>query len=256
MNELIHIASASIGGEPVQSVNARDLHAFLEVGKDFSTWVKDRIEQYGFQEGQDFVTHLFPNIGEKGQGRPTREYALALDMAKELAMVERTDKGKQARQYFIECERAFQGMQRLAVSGTPCVQAASHDAMAVHGFLKTIGLDQNAAAISANQVAINLHGVNLLQLSGNTHLLAANQEHPALTPTELGKFMGGLSAQKVNKALEAAGLQKRADSEWVPLPAAEGLYRLFDTGKKHGSGVPVTQLKWFAAVADKLKKAA
>lgn len=143
----------------------------------------------------------------------------------------------------------------LQAQFTP-MEVVSRDVLAVRGFLLTIGLDPNAAAIGANQVAINLHGVNLLQLSGNTHLLAANQECQALTPTALGKLAGGLSAQKVNKALEEAGLQKRVGDEWVPLPAAEGLYRLFDTGKKHGSGVPVTQLKWFPAAVDRLKRAA
>ena len=104
MNELIKVAERQIGGGTIQTVNARDLHAFLGVGKDFSTWVNDRIQQYGFVENQDFA--IFPNSGEKsGRGRPTKEYAISLDMAKELAMVERNNKGKQARQYFIECER-------------------------------------------------------------------------------------------------------------------------------------------------------
>lgn len=255
MNELIQITRATIGGAAIQTVNARDLHAFLEVGKDFSTWVKDRIEQYGFQEGEDFVAHLLPNIGEKGQGRPTREYALSMDMAKELAMVERSDKGKQARQYFIQCERVVQGFTAPPGAGSPVVVAAT-DATAVFSFMRVIGLDQNAAAISANQAAYAVHGVNLLQLSGNTHLLAANQETQALTPTALGKLLGGMSAQKVNKALEEAGLQKRVGDEWVPLPAAEGLYRLFDTGKKHSTGTPVTQLKWYATAADRLKRSA
>ncbi|CAB4327682.1 MULTISPECIES: antA/AntB antirepressor family protein [unclassified Brucella] len=98
------VVKGHIGEGSIQTVNGRDLHAFLEVGKDFSTWIKDRIEQYGFAENVDFV--IFPEIGEKsGRGRPSKEYALSLGMAKELSMVERNEKGKQARQYFIECER-------------------------------------------------------------------------------------------------------------------------------------------------------
>lgn len=110
MNELIQVAGRQIGSETIQTVNARDLHAFLEVGKDFSTWIKDRISQYGFVEHHDFALHLLPNFGEKGQGRSTKEYAISLDMAKELAMVERNEKGKRARQYFIECERRSKAM--------------------------------------------------------------------------------------------------------------------------------------------------
>ncbi len=105
MSELLKIESKNFSsGQKVQTVNARELHAFLGIGKDFSTWIKDRIEQYEFVESQDF--EVFPDFGENSKGgRPTKEYAIILDMAKELAMVERNDKGKQARQYFIECER-------------------------------------------------------------------------------------------------------------------------------------------------------
>jgi anti-repressor protein len=100
--ELIKIAEAEIAGAVVQTVNARDLHAFLENRDHFATWVGDRIRQYDFKEGVDFVS--FSESSEKG-GRPRVEYALTIDMAKELAMVERNEKGKQARLYFIECER-------------------------------------------------------------------------------------------------------------------------------------------------------
>ncbi|BBE09697.1 Prophage antirepressor [Mycoavidus cysteinexigens] len=102
--KLIAITPTRLKGRSAPTVNARNLHAFLGIGKDFSTWIKNRIAQYGFIEDQDFV--LFPNFGENlTGGRPAKEYALTLDMAKELSMVERNEKGKQARQYFIECER-------------------------------------------------------------------------------------------------------------------------------------------------------
>lgn len=108
MNELLKIKTNNINNESVNTVNARDLHAFLEVGKDFSTWIKDRIEKYNFIENQDFI--IFPNSGENSnginqRGRPTKDYYLSLDMAKELAMVENNEKGRQARRYFIECEK-------------------------------------------------------------------------------------------------------------------------------------------------------
>lgn len=107
MNELIQVAERQIGDGTIQTVNARDLHAFLGVGKDFSNWMKGRIEQYGFVENQDFVidSPVLANQSGRGGDRRSKEYHLSLDMAKELAMVERNDKGKQARQYFIECER-------------------------------------------------------------------------------------------------------------------------------------------------------
>ena len=121
MNITLH--RNTINHEEQKTVNARELHAFLEVGKDFSTWIKDRIEQYGFTENQDFA--VFAEIGENPQGgRPRVEYALSLNMAKELSMVERTDKGKQARAYFIEMERqAKQAAQALPDFTNPAIAA-------------------------------------------------------------------------------------------------------------------------------------
>ncbi|CAB3855517.1 hypothetical protein LMG26846_02213 [Achromobacter insuavis] len=101
MNHLIPVTIGQIAGQSVQTANARDLHAFLENGDHFATWIKERIDQYSFVENQDFVT--YSAVAEKG--RPRVEYVLTLDMAKELSMVERNAKGKQARQYFIDCER-------------------------------------------------------------------------------------------------------------------------------------------------------
>jgi phage anti-repressor protein/phage antirepressor YoqD-like protein len=94
----------SIGGATIQTVNARELHAFLQVGRDLSSWIRDRIDQFDFSENVDFV--VLPGSGENSKGgRPTKEYALSIDMAKELSMVERNDQGKRARLYFIECEK-------------------------------------------------------------------------------------------------------------------------------------------------------
>ena len=98
------VTLGSLGGATVQTVNARDLHDFLQVGKVFAAWITERIDAYGFSENVDFA--VFSETGNNPQGgRPAKEYALTLDMAKELSMVERNDQGKAARQYFIECER-------------------------------------------------------------------------------------------------------------------------------------------------------
>jgi phage anti-repressor protein/phage antirepressor YoqD-like protein len=108
-NDLIKLHQRAISGAQVPTVNARQLHSFLEVGKDFSNWVKDRIDAFGFVEGQDYViveTLSSPNLASsKSRAQTTKEYFLTIDMAKELSMVERNDKGKQARRYFINCER-------------------------------------------------------------------------------------------------------------------------------------------------------
>jgi len=103
---LIPVFQADIGGILVNACDARLLHKFLEVGKDFSSWIKLRIKQYGFTQDVDFKAH------QNGGGLETTtyvgdkiEYILTLDMGKELSMVEKNDKGRQARKYFIDCER-------------------------------------------------------------------------------------------------------------------------------------------------------
>lgn len=111
MNELIPINAATIGDEEVNAVNARELHKFLENGELFATWIKNRIEQFGFIEGQDFSTFL----ENTKKGRPRKEYVVSIGMAKELSMVERNEKGKQARLYFIECEKIAKQKTALAL---------------------------------------------------------------------------------------------------------------------------------------------
>lgn len=83
--------------------DARELHSRLQVGRDFSNWIKDRIEQYGFSEGEDYSPNLANNPGKRG--KPRTDYHLSLDMAKELAMIENNDIGRQVRRYFIQAEK-------------------------------------------------------------------------------------------------------------------------------------------------------
>lgn len=98
------VSEGAIGGSLVQSVNARELHAFLGVGRVFAAWIAERIEQYQFEPGRDY--EVFSEIGNNPSGgRPSKEYVLTIDTAKELAMVERNDEGRRVRKYFIECER-------------------------------------------------------------------------------------------------------------------------------------------------------
>ena len=103
MEELIKI-NANYAG--IRSVSARELHEFLEVNSNFTTWCK-RMFEYGFEDGKDFIPFLEESTG----GRPSINYALTLDTAKEISMIQRSAKGRQARQYFIECERIAKHQQ-------------------------------------------------------------------------------------------------------------------------------------------------
>lgn len=100
MNELIKITTNESGN---QVVSARELHKFLEVETRFNDWIS-RMMNYGFVENVDYQV-LLKNEYNLSGGRPSTDYALTLDTAKEISMIQRSEKGKQARQYFIECEK-------------------------------------------------------------------------------------------------------------------------------------------------------
>lgn len=104
--------TGSLQNQTVQLVNARDLHHFLQVGRDFSNWIKSRISDYNFIENEDYTCS--PNLasGENQGlsrfwgGHNRIDYHITLDMAKELCMLERSELGQQARRYFIQMEKA------------------------------------------------------------------------------------------------------------------------------------------------------
>ena len=105
--QLIPVFAGELSGAPAQLVDARLLHLFLESSQQFTDWIKNRIDDYGFIENVDFLLHKFmkrENSRAVG-GHNKTNYHLSIDMAKELSMVERNEKGKQARRYFIDCER-------------------------------------------------------------------------------------------------------------------------------------------------------
>lgn len=106
-NELIKIDTIIMNDQEVNTVDARELWYFLESKQDFSHWIKDRIEKYGFVDSQDFTIILSKTPSDVG-GRPAKEYYISLDMAKELAMVENNEKGRLIRKYFIEVEKQYQ----------------------------------------------------------------------------------------------------------------------------------------------------
>ncbi|EAK1399878.1 phage antirepressor Ant [Campylobacter coli] len=103
----------TIGAE-INSANAREIFQFLNSEQEYANWIKNRISHYDFIENQDYIIELVYT-----KGRPRKEYYVTLDMAKELCMVENNEKGRQARRYFIDCEKRLKNleaeqMQKLA----------------------------------------------------------------------------------------------------------------------------------------------
>lgn len=100
-SQLIPVESRTIGDDTVPTVNARDLHAFLGVSKDFSSWIKDQIARLRLVENRDFIIFT-----EKGEYRkPLIEYYLTIDAAKHISLMSGTDRGFEIREYFIACEK-------------------------------------------------------------------------------------------------------------------------------------------------------
>jgi len=190
MQELIKVTT-NAQGERV--VSARDLHEYLESKQQFSDWIKNRIEKYGLVESQDFVT--FSEIYEKG--RPRINYALTLDAAKELAMVEGNDKGKAARQYFIECERALK--EKSPISPLP---------------LSTEQQLAQAVLLATSVIAQKDQEIKLLKPKAEYTdvVLSSKSCH---TTTEIAKELGMPSARELNSQLCQRGIQYKHRGHYV-----------------------------------------
>jgi len=127
---LVPVFAGTLQGQSVQLCDARTLHAFMAVLRDFSNWIKGRIDKFKFVEGVDY---LLAKTGEQvpHQGGTRNvvvtDYHLTLDMAKELSMVENNEKGREARRYFIACEK-----QALAQASAPLLPSVINPAQAQH----------------------------------------------------------------------------------------------------------------------------
>lgn len=121
MKELIQVTQNENG--ELFAVLASNLHKGLEIGKDFTTWVKF-ISKYGFEEGLDYTRIWIDTRDDKnGEVEITSvepindrwayksDYLFKIEMAKEVCMIQRTEKGRQCRKYFIECEKKLKQLQ-------------------------------------------------------------------------------------------------------------------------------------------------
>ncbi len=173
--QLIPVFNGTISNETALLVNARDLHTFLDVGKRFASWIVERISEYGFVENQDFM--IISQVREKiGRGRPAKDYHLTLDTAKELAMVERNEKGRQVRRYFIECEKRLRQQEtkvEKVLSGfMPAIMEAikledkkEYSAPLKPGYRSLIHSPSGVLGLTENSLLMNL--LNKLQEDGH-----------------------------------------------------------------------------------------
>lgn len=147
--------------------------------------------------------------------------------------------------FHLEVIRTFDAVatgQSAAAAPKPSAISPAKEFRAIFGIARLIGLDKNAAAISANQGTAALTGVNMLQLMERTHLATPEQDI-CFTPTEMGRRFVK-SAKDFNQLLAQAGLQEQIAGHWVPTAKGRVHAVVLDTGKAHGSGAPIQQVKW------------
>ncbi|WP_409419747.1 antA/AntB antirepressor family protein [Marinomonas sp. RS-M-Aa-14] len=170
--QLITLHTRSINEQTLDTVNARELHAFLEVGRDFSNWIKARINRYGFIEGEDFmcVENLSSpkRASSKSRTQKVIEYFVTLDMAKELAMVERNDKGKQARRYFIDCEKQLHEQKQLPATmpNTAPLNTSFQETekyQVLNDMIKSLKLESDPVVIPSKEIVDMVHAIRMYQ---------------------------------------------------------------------------------------------
>lgn len=241
MNELIKIHAGDF------PVDARELYEFLNVGRDFTTWIKKRLSDYGFEKNVDYVVTL-TRTGER-QNVIKHNYFLTLDTAKEIAMVENNDRGRQARRYFIEVEKRYKQMQDATALPKPGTVAALH-LEAARIATEVAGVKPGIAAAVAYSQIEKRTGEDMSEYK--KLLPSADYETGFLNATEVGKRVGGWSARKVNQVLAELGLQYQVEDS-----KGRKMWRLTEKGKQYGEEMPFErnghtgyQIRWTERIVD------
>ena len=198
-----------------QAVNGRGLHQFLGIGKDFSSWIKKQIERCDLVENQDF--EVFTEFGENPNGgRPTIEYALSIDMAKELAMVENNEKGRAIRKYFIEKEQeAKRNILAMPNFNDPVAAArAWADQYEKNRQLVLENQRKEEELEKSNQEVASL-SATITQMQPKVSyydMILANKS--TVTVTQVAQDYG-MSARAFNKKLHELKLQRKVGGQWI-----------------------------------------
>lgn len=184
MNELIPITYRNDN----PAVSARDLHEFLEVGSEYSHWFK-RMCEYGFTEGQDFSPFLTESTG----GRPAQDAALSIDMAKEICMLQRNEKGKIARQYFLQLEKDWNSPEKVMARALRIADKR----------IKTLESENEAQRQAIADFQPIKQYLDTILSSPRT-----------LTTTQIAADYD-MSAKKLNRILHEEGIQRYVNNQWI-----------------------------------------
>lgn len=191
MNELIKINTND--SEKI-TVSARDLHQFLEVGTQFKDWVR-RMFEYGFEEGIDFNMLKFEQVrleGNREVKREMQDYQLTIDTAKEIAMLQRNEKGKQARQYFIQLEKEWNSPEKVMARAL----------LIANKKIEILEVKNNSQAQIIAEYKPKIDYVDTILKSKSL-----------ITVTAIAKDYG-MSAKTLNKLLYKLGVQFKQSEQW------------------------------------------
>lgn len=201
-------------------VSGKELHYFLGVGRDFSTWIKERIKKYDFIENTDFTIE----VTTPQNGGIAKDYAMTIDMSKELSMVENNAKGKEARKYFIKCEK------QLKEVGQPKESYMIQDPIErAKVWIKEQESKQTLLLTTKKQEQI----INELKPKADyTDLILKNKG--LVTITQIAKDYG-MSGKAMNNKLHELKIQYKQSGQWL-------LYSgLQDIGYTHSETINITR---------------
>jgi phage anti-repressor protein len=227
-------------------VNARDLHKFLESGRQFANWIRDRMERYNFVEGEDYTSFNEVIKRESGGGTTRIEYLLTLETAREIAMVESNEKGRMIRKYFIECER------RLRTSGSAVNAEVTEKLRQQEKYLAI--MDRNARSRQAQVLKSAaeffksiLPDMSMQAIVGEITTLVTGkclvdppQPEGLYSAAEIGE-MCGISVSTVGRIADELGLKT-------------GEYGMFTLSKNPSSGSQVTTFQYKLKAAEKIRE--
>lgn len=207
-----------------KAVNARDLHSFLQVSKDYSTWIKKQVERCDLTELVDY--QVFTQKGENlSGGRPSVEYILSLNAAKEISMMSQTERGKQARRYFIACEEK---LREVTTAKLPHTYIEALEALVASEKEKALLTQQSAA----KDETIALLGNELKESAPKVRMYDEYiSSDGTATTTQIAKEYGW-GAETLNKKLAQLGIHYKQNGQWL-------LYAKYDD-KGYTKSRPIT----------------
>lgn len=192
MNELINV-TLNENHEPV--VSARQLHETLGVKTAYKDWFP-RMTEYGFTEGEDFNPLKIEQVRQEGTRKVKRQiedHVIKLDMAKEIAMIQRTDKGKEVRTYFIQVEKDFNSPEKIMARALLMADKK----------IKLLESQNENLLIELEEANKNADYLDLIL-----------QTKDSLTITQIAQDYG-ISARKMNQLLKQERIQRIVNGQWV-----------------------------------------